>query len=419
MPCPPMRCEVVAVGTELLLGDVLDTNSAWLGGRLARAGIDCHFQTRVGDNVDRVASALGVALGRSEAVVVCGGLGPTHDDVTREALAALRGVQLEEDEALLRHLGAVFASRGRRLDSANRRQAQLPRGAEPIPPAEGTAPGLICPIGDHVVYAVPGVPSEMREMVDRAVLPHMSQRFGVRATIVSRSLRTWGMPESALAEALAPRIAALDARAGDLTMAFLAREGQGVEVRLTAKAAEHEAARSLLDAEEAEVRALLGQVVFGVDVQTMEQVVGELLAKRGLYLAVAESLTGGLVSSNLVTVEGASSWYRGAIVSYDPEVKFDVLGVGRGPVVTEQAAAAMADGVMKVLHADVGVSLTGVAGPEEREGMPVGTVFVGVSLDGDTEVTRLRLNGNRERIRRTAAISSLDFLRQRLLSSGP
>ena len=410
-----MRCEVVAVGTELLLGQIVDTNSAWLGEQLAASGIDSHFQVKVGDNPARMVQALRIALSRSDAVIVCGGLGPTQDDITREAIAEVMNVPLERDEAVVDRIRAMFESRGRVMAESNKRQADVPRGAVVIPQTRGTAPGLVCPVGKKVVYAVPGVPHEMKDMVQRAVLPDLRARAGTSATIVSRVLRTWGLPESTLAEVVAPRLEALDAAGGNPTIAFLASGIEGIRIRITAKAEDEDAARALLEAEDAELRVLLGTTVFGVDGDTMETAVGVLLEEAGLSLGLAESMTGGLVASRLVNVAGSSAWFRGSVVAYASEVKFDVLGVPEGPVVSEDAALAMAQGARKTLGADVGLSVTGVAGPAEQDGQPVGTVFFGLDIEGDADVVKLQLPGDRESIRQYAAISLLDVLRRRLL----
>jgi nicotinamide-nucleotide amidase len=409
-----VRCEVVTVGTELLLGQIVDSNGAWLGEALAGAGIDSHHRTAVGDNPNRIAAVVRTALGRSDAVVVCGGLGPTPDDVTREALADVMGVELVRDDGLVHGLRTLFASRGRSMSESNLRQADVPAGASPIPQTIGTAPGLVCPVGDKVVYAVPGVPDEMREMVERAVLPDLVARAAATAMILSRVVRTWGLPEAAVAEAVAPRLDALDA-AGNPTVAFLARGIEGIELRVTAKAEDEDAARRMVDAEVEELRQLLGDHVFGLDEQTMEAAVGSLLEEGDQWLAVAESMTGGLAASRLVNVEGCSAWFRGGVVAYDSQVKYDVLGVPEGPVVSEPAAAAMAEGVRKLLGADVGLSITGVAGPEPQEGVEPGNAFVGISIEGSTEVSRLSVSGTRERVRQLAVISMLDRLRRRLL----
>ncbi|HLG92653.1 MAG TPA: competence/damage-inducible protein A, partial [Acidimicrobiales bacterium] len=402
-----MRAEVVAVGTELLLGQVVDTNSAWIGEQLAAAGIDCHYQTKVGDNLDRIAAALRCALARNEAVVVCGGLGPTQDDITREAIAQVMGVRLVRRPELLGAIEKMFGARGRPMPESNARQADVPEGATPIPQATGTAPGLICPLGHKVIYAVPGVPDEMREMVSRAVIPDLRRRAGGPAVIHSRVLRTWGLAESSLAEVLAPRLEALE-RSGQVTMAFLASGIEGIKVRLTAKAPDLESARALLEAEEAQVRRLLGHHVFGVDDETMEHAVGSALAARGLTLGLAESVTGGLVASRLVAVPGASAWFRGSVVAYDPAVKARVLGVPPGPLVSEATARAMAEGARRVLGSDVGLGVTGAAGPEGHDGAQVGTVWYALAGPGRvSEAAELRLPAGRERVRQLATIAVL------------
>lgn len=410
-----MRCEVVAVGTELLLGQIVDTNSTWMGEQLALRGIEHLRQTKVGDNHGRIVEVLREALARADAVIVCGGLGPTQDDITREAIAEVMGVELVRRQELVAFMEELFARRGRTMPENNLRQAEVPVGATPIEQRTGTAPGLICPVGDKVIYAVPGVPYEMREMLERAVLPDIERRAGVRQVFVSRTLRTWGESESRIAELLAPRIEALDIT-GNPTIAFLASGIEGIRVRMTARADTVANADALLDAEEAAVRAILGELVFSNSDEPMEHVVGRLLAARGLTVAVAESLTGGLVASRMVSVAGASGWFRGGVVAYDSEVKFDLLGVPRGPVVSEAAAAAMADGARRLLGADVGLSTTGVAGPAEQEGKPPGTVWLGMAFGEQVDAVEVKLPGDRDRVRQMAVISAVDRLRRRLLA---
>jgi nicotinamide-nucleotide amidase len=418
-----MRCEVVAIGTELLLGQIVDTNSSFIGEQLALAGIDSHFQTKVGDNLDRMEASLRLALSRSDAVIVCGGLGPTQDDITREAIARVMGVDLALDEAAAARIEAMFAAFGRRMPMNNLRQAEVPEGATAIAdPQPGTAPGLICTIGDQVIYAVPGVPREMRELITKAVLPDLSERAGVRATIVSRTLRTWGESESGLAERLAPRVAELD-RTGNATLAYLASGIEGIKVRLTAKGETRDEAEALLAAEEAEVRAELGDLVFGVDDETIEFAILAMLRERGLTLGLAESLTGGMMGSRICDVPGASDVFRGSIVAYASEVKYDVLGVPEGPVVSAEAAKAMAAGARRVLGADVAVAVTGVAGPDPQEGHDPGTLFVGIDLgpaggEAGPEAVELSLyRGDRRQHREFSVISALSLLRARLLAN--
>lgn len=403
------------MGTELLLGQIVDSNSAWMGQRLAEAGIDTHFQVKVGDNLARIVSVLRLALDRSDAVLVCGGLGPTQDDITREAIAEVMGVALVPDPAILDRIQSMFAQRGREMAANNARQADVPDGAQVIPQTRGTAPGLICPIGDKVVYAMPGVPYEMTDMMERAVIPDLQRRSGERAVIRSRTLRTWGLAESTVAEVVAPRLDALDAL-GNPTIAFLASGIEGIKVRITAKAADSAAVDAILADEEAELRALLGPIVFGVDSESMEDAVGTALSHRGLTLSVAESVTGGLIASRLVNVSGAGDWFKGGVVAYDSEVKFSLLGVRRGPVVCLDCASEMADGVRLLTGSDIGLATTGVAGPGPREEVAPGTVFFGLALPGrPTETLEAHLPGDRDRVRQFATISLLDTLRRRLL----
>jgi len=411
-----MRCEIVAVGTELLLGQIVDTNSSWIGEQLALAGIDSHFQTKVGDNGERIAEALRIALGRSDAVIVCGGLGPTHDDITRDVIAAVMGVELAIDPVIEERIRTMFGSRGRDMPANNLRQAMVPVGASTIAQQPGTAPGLVCPIGDgQVIYAVPGVPYEMKEMVEGTVIPDLQRRAGVQAVIRSRTLRTWGQSESGLAEVLAPRIDELD-RLGHATIAFLASGMEGLKVRVTVKAETAEEADAVLAQEVTLLADILGDAVFSVDDEPIEAVVLHLLRERGLTLGTAESVTGGLIASRLTDIAGASDVFRGSIVSYASEVKFDVLGVPRGPVVSDDAVIAMAEGACRVLGCDVAVAVTGVAGPDTQEGVPAGTVYLGLCIDGESESMMIRLPGDRARVRQFSTISVLDWLRRRLVA---
>ncbi len=418
-----MRCEVVAIGTELLLGQIVDTNSSWIGEQLAAAGIDCLLQTKVGDNRARIVQALRDAAERADAVICCGGLGPTQDDITRECIADVMGTSLEAIPAMEAEIAAMFQSRGRPMPESNRRQAERPIGSTFIHNDRGTAPGLICSVDvpggtGGVIYAVPGVPHEMQAMMTRVIIPDLMARSGERAVIASRVLRTWGSSESAVAEMVAPCLDALDLPgAPPATIAFLASGMEGIKVRVTAKAANTAAVTRVLDEQETKLRTILGDLVFGIDADTMESVVAAQLVQRSFTLGLAESLTGGLIAARLVGVPGASDWFRGGVVSYSSDVKFDVLGVERGPVVSARAARQMASGARHVLGADIGLSVTGVAGPDEQEGHPVGTVFVGLAIgQGTPEAVELRLPGDRERVRQYAAVSALNILRQRIES---
>ena len=410
-----MRCSVVAVGTELLLGQIVDTNSSWIGEQLAANGIDSLLQVKVGDNHQRIVDVVRSALVEADAVIMCGGLGPTHDDLTREAIAEVMGVDLVMHDDIAQVIRNIFESRGRRMADNNLQQAMVPVGATVIHQTRGTAPGLLCPVGDKVIYAVPGVPHEMQDMMERAILPDLRARSGDTSVIASRVIRTWGESESGLNERLNPIIAQLE-EIGNPTLAFLASGWEGIKVRLTAKGADSKQAHAVLDEWQAKVLEIVGDVVFGFDADNMETVVLNLLREQGLTLGLAESVTGGLVSGRLTSIPGASDVLRGSVVSYASEVKYDLLDVPRGPVVSEAAAIAMAEGARRVLGADVALSLTGVAGPAEQDGQPVGTLCIAVAINGHSTVsTTLRMPGQRDQMRQMSVISSLDFLRREIL----
>lgn len=413
-----MNVAVLAVGTELLLGQIVDSNSAWMGGELAAHGLDSLIQVKVGDNVGRIEEQLRRLLDPdgddADAVVVCGGLGPTHDDLTREAIAAVMETDLVLDEELVERIRAMFEARGRRMPENNLRQAMVPAGAHVIEQTRGTAPGLICPVTiggqERVIYAVPGVPFEMKEMFERAILPDLHARSGETAVIASRVLRTWGESESGLDERIADIVQALESP-DTPTLAFLASGWEGLKIRLTAKASTIDDCERQIDEWDRRLRERLGDLVFGTDDDTMESVVLDLCRRRGFTLAVAESVTGGLVGGRLTNVPGSSEVYVGGVVSYASAVKRSLLGVGEGPVVSESAARAMAHGVRERLGADVGLSLTGVAGPAEQDGQPAGTLFVGMVGPGFDDVRRVRLPGTREQMRQFSVITALGLLR--------
>ena len=367
-----------------------------------------------------MAEVLRQALARSDAVVCCGGLGPTQDDLTRGVIAEVMGVELRRDDAVAARIEEMFARRGRDMPANNLRQAMVPEGARTMDQQPGTAPGLVCPVagpyGPKVIYAVPGVPYEMKEMVAGTVIPDLIARSGQSAVIRSRVLRTWGTSESGLAEQLADRIEELDG-IGNPTLAFLASGVEGLKVRITAKSPSEAEALRVLDAEEATIRDIIGDIVFGVDDQNMEAVVVSLLTERSLTVAVAESLTGGYLAGRLCAVPGASKVFRGGVVAYQPDIKFDLLGVPEGPVVSEGAALAMAHGVRRVVRSDIGLATTGVAGPEEAEGRSVGTVCLAVAGPDAEWSTTVQLPGDRERIRQFSTITLLDLFRRRLLDS--
>lgn len=413
-----MKAEVLAVGTELLIGDVINGNAATIGRMLTDAGVDVVGSTAVGDDEPTIAAALHAALARADVVLVTGGLGPTQDDLTREALAGAAGVELRRDERLAEELLQRYAGLGRRVPAMNFRQAQLPEGATAIPNPNGSAPGIRMELDGGVVYALPGVPHEMQAMVEQSVLPDLLAWADAPAAIVSRTLHTSGMWESAVAEALADLHTRLSASPGAPTLAWLAGKGQ-TRVRVTAKAESREAALALIEPVEEEIRSALGAAIWGVDDETMPAVVHSLLKARAQTVAAAESLTGGLLGAALTETPGSSETFRGGVVVYATDLKVDLLGTDpEQGAVSASTASAMAAGVRDKLGADWGVALTGVAGPDEQEGQPPGTVFLGIVGPGGGEVKSLRLPGDRERVRSLAVTSALDLLRRHLIADG-
>ena len=400
-----MRCEVVAIGTELLLGQIVDTNSSWIGERLALIGIDSHFQTKVGDNAGRMEFCIRQALERSDAVICCGGLGPTQDDITREAIASVMGVELRRDPEVEQRIVDLFKSRGRAMTENNRRQADIPEGGRPIEQMPGTAPGLVCPVGDKVIYALPGVPYEMREMMEGTVLPDLLKRSGGAAVIRSRVLRTWGQSESGLAEILADRIEALDG-IGNPTLAFQASGADGLKVRITAKAADEDAAAAMLAEEESLVRGLLGDVIFGVDEETMESVVLAALRDTGRTLAVAEGFTGGLVAARLTRLDPEMETFVGGTLG-------PWGGTEDSAATGESRAAEAANRVREDFHAAIGIA---AIGREPGEEVPPGLARMAVSAGGNTATHSVALPGDRTQAREYAVIHLLSFLRRTLLA---
>jgi nicotinamide-nucleotide amidase len=410
-----VKAEVVGVGTELLLGQIANTNARWISERLAAVGVDVMHHQAVGDNVPRIVDALRVALDRVDIVLVTGGLGPTEDDLTRDAIGRLLGLRMirhPEIEDLLRE---KFAGYGRGdMPLSNLRQADVPEGVRTIVPVRGTAPGLVAELpGGGRIYAVPGVPIEMEEMMEGTILPELEALAGP-ATIVSRTLRSASLGESRVAE----RLRDLFEASSNPSVAYLASSSE-VKIRLTAKAATHEEAESLLAPLATEVRGRLGDAIFTVDDEELEEAVGRLLRAAGRTLACAESLTGGGVGARLTSVAGASDYFLGAAVVYTAEAKRNVLGVTQetidGPgVVSEECAREMAAGARRLFGADVGLALTGAAGPEPHGGAGPGTVWVALDAVEVRHARRLKVPGERFRVRRWAEQAGLDLVRRYL-----
>lgn len=405
-----MIVEILAIGTELLLGQIVNSNATRIGERLADAGLDHFQQIVVGDNEARITAAIDAACLRSDALIITGGLGPTKDDLTREAIARAAGVELIFDTDQAERLRERWARSGRVMPESNLQQAERPLGSELIPNPKGTAPGIRLRIADTWVFALPGVPAEMIPMLDNSVIPFLG---GGDSTVVSRLLRTWGESESAIGE----RLGDLYDASTNPTIAFLASGGE-IKIRITAKAATRDEATALIAPIEATVRDRLGKRIFGADDDTVEVVVLRMLEDRGWTLGTAESATGGLIAGRITSVSGASRVFRGSVVSYATEVKTSLLEVpanliAEHGVVSEPVALVMAEGARERLNADVVVAATGSAGPDPQD-RPVGTVVVSVVTPDDSKVRTLTLPGDRERVRTFASTAALHLLRMSL-----
>ncbi len=408
-----MRAEILSVGTELLLGQIANTNAQWISQRLAEIGVDVLHHEVVGDNLDRIADSFRLAMSRSDVVIATGGLGPTQDDITRDALAKVLGVPLVRHAEIEEQLRAKFVAYGGRMPDSNLRQADVPEGARYIVPDRGTAPGLVADIAGKRVFCVPGVPAEMREMMEGTVLPELAALAGP-AVLVSRILRCTGIGESRVAELLADVFEGTE----NPTMAFLATSGE-TKIRLTAKAATRDRAEALLGPLETEVLERLGDVVFSTRDESLEEAVGRLLRAAGKTLACAESLTGGNVGARITSVAGSSDYFRGSAVAYAADAKRDVLGASeetlRGPgVVSRECALEMAAGARRLFRADIGLALTGAAGPEPHGGSAPGTVWIALDGDDRRHTRKLSIPGERDRVRRWAEQAALDLLRRYL-----
>jgi nicotinamide-nucleotide amidase len=421
-----LRAEILCVGSELLLGQIIDTNAAFIASQLSRIGVDLHRKQTAGDNLERIADCIRGALSRADCLVITGGLGPTNDDLTREAIALALGVPLVHQQNLEDELREWFASRDIEIISTILRQAYLPEGALAIPNSNGTAPGVFATRDGKMVFAVPGVPREMRAMLELSVVPAiLEQMEGERQIIVSRVLRTFGIGESMLAEPLED---ILTIATNPTVAPLIYGKTTEVHLRLTAKAPDEESARVLLDEMESRIRARAGKHIFGVDDETLAFVVVRELTRRNLKLAVAESLTGGLLGEMITEVPGASAVFSGGAITYSDGAKARVLAVpaatlAQHSAVSEETARVMAEGTLSLFHTDFALSTTGEAGPESGSGAPVGTVFCGLAISGTgdvstrTQVESRRFTGDREAIRTRTAMCALDLLRRHLQES--
>lgn len=418
---PLRRAAILAVGSELLTPSRIDTNSLFITEQLNLLGIDVVFKSVIGDDREELAGAFRGALDRVDLVVCSGGLGPTDDDVTREVVAQVLQRPLAEDERITAQIRARFASRGMQMPEINRRQAMVPAGARVLENTKGTAPGLWLEEGNRVVLLLPGPPRELKALMATLVDGALKGRApGV--SLVRRIIRITGRTESHTEEAVRPLYAEWAQAAVPVAATILASLGQ-IELHLSAKAAPREEAARAVDAAARQVVALLGVDVFSSDGRTLEEVLGDMLVERGFRIAVAESCTGGLITSRLTDVPGSSRYVDQAIVAYANEAKVSLLGVpstllAEHGAVSEAVALAMAEGVRATAAADIGVGVTGIAGPGGgTPEKPVGTVAVAAVAPGITRSRLLRFIGDRELIKFQASQAALDIVRRMLLSN--
>jgi len=410
-----MIVEIVSTGSELLLGQIVNTNAPYLARQLNEIGYDAVYQTTVGDNRRRMASVLAIALERADIVITSGGLGPTLGDITKEVTAELLGRPMYLHEESVAHIKGFFERRHLTMTQNNLRQAMMPEGAIIVENHRGTAPGVIIEHESKTIIHLPGPPMELEYMFENGILPYFANRFGSQGLIVSKVLRTFGLGESALEERIHDYILAQS----NPTLALLARSGE-IHVRLTAKGETAEIAHRLIGELEPKIRERIGEFIFGTNEQALEQVVGEDLTAKKYTLAIAESCTGGAVSARLTDIPGSSAYLMGSVVSYSNKVKTDFVGVPE-PVlqakgaVSEETARAMAEGIRERVGTDIGVGVTGIAGPGGGTvEKPVGLVYIAVAGPKGTVVEEERFTGQRSGIKTRTVNATLDLIRRYL-----
>jgi nicotinamide-nucleotide amidase len=414
-----MRAEIVSVGTELLLGEILDTNTQYLSARLPAIGLDLYFHSTVGDNQQRIVDTIEHGLRRSDVIIMTGGLGPTEDDLTREAIAETLGEEMFVDEDALRQLRAFFEGRGLGFPERNKKQTMLIPSARAVPNPRGTAPGWWVETtrpdeGDRIIVAMPGPPAEMQRMWEIEVEPRLAEAAGGQV-LITRTLKTVGAGESHIDEMLSPLLSSTNPSIG------VYAKPDGVHLRIAAKAETAEKARLLILPVEEEARRILGQIVWGADEDRLEGVIGEMLNERGLTLATMESCTGGLLGSTITDVDGSSAYFKGGFVAYTAQMKRS-LGVSaelieRHGVISSEVACDMARAAARSLEADCGIGITGIAGHDEVEGHPPGTMHIAVHDGRECQPVSYTFFQGREATKRRAVTTALLLLRRALLAA--
>jgi nicotinamide-nucleotide amidase len=408
-----MNAEIITIGNEILYGHTIDTNSAYMGRRLAEVGIPVLWRTSVGDNRERICEAFSRAMERCEVVLVTGGLGPTHDDITKTVFCEVFDRKLVLDESVLDHVRYLFTRRGLTMPEVNIGQAMIPEGAQVIHNPIGTAPGIYLTVDDRHIFLMPGVPREMTRMMEEGILPILSRLVGGRRIVHHRTFRTTGIGESALFE----KIRSMDGldRIASLPSLF------GVDLRITVQGTERVGVEAEVERIAGELRRRVGEYLYGMDDETLEKVVGRELKQRGLRIAVAESCTGGVIADRLTNVPGSSDYTKGGVIAYHDDAKVQLLRVPadliqrHGPV-SREVAEAMAAGVQRVMQVEIGLATTGVLGPTGgTPETPVGTVYIGLAVGERVTSQRLQLGDERLPNKTRASQAALEMVRRTLL----
>ena len=408
-----MKAEIISVGTELLLGEITDTNAAYLAGQLPLLGIDLYWISQVGDNQGRLVEVLKRAWQRSDLILTTGGLGPTEDDLTREAIAEMLGEELWIDPLLEREIRELFARRGITMAPSNIKQAAVIPSAEAIHNAQGTAPGWWVEKDGHILMAMPGPPREMHHMWYTEVLPRLHQR-ATGAIIFSKTIKVFGLPEGTVGELVSPLLSSPNPTLG------IYAKADGIHLRFAAKAQSQKQAEEMITQGEARVRSILGESIWGTDNDTLASVVGHLLAEKELSLAVMECCTGGLLTATITDTPDISAYFRGGLIAYSNEALIaygvDVGLIDGYGVISSEVAQAMAKVSRLRLETDIGISITGVIGPDGLEDKPAGTMYIGIDSSENKKTIKRNYSGDRSRVKRLVIVAALSELRKMLLA---
>jgi len=406
-----MKADIISIGDEILYGQIADTNSTFIAEKLSGEGIEVVFSTNVGDDISRIAEAFDAAKSRADVIIATGGLGPTSDDLTKKAIVKVFKRKLVFHEKILKEIEKSFEKRGQSMPKINQNQALLPQGAKPLANRWGAAPGIFIEEGNTLFFALPGVPQEMKWMLESEVLPILRSNKP-ETFVIHRKLRTTGIPESAIYE----KIEGLIDPKGDVKIAFLPSH-QGVDIRLTATPKQAVEGEAKIEELEKKIREILGTYVYGTDDQVLEEVVGNLLSEKGKTIAVAESCTGGLIGAKFTNISGSSEYFERGVVTYSNQAKMELLGVPPETIekygaVSEEVAILMAEGVGKLAKTDYGLSATGIAGPTGgTPEKPVGLVYIGFAHENDSFAQKFQFAEDRLTNRERAAQAALNMVR--------